>query len=206
MALGEVLIIALLALSWGGSNRLRGWGSNEQSPKWQQFLTAQVFNRYTTAAWHGITAAWYMHHLTGLHTWPIYGFGAVVALLWYFAVVFGWGEYQDGQVPTNDEIGWIDWWVIRATSILPARFARAHWIDGISMGLRGLFYVPMHLACGLIAASWWFALPAAFFWQAGVVYVYVWKNTRGDFVLVAEWVDDTIRGLLFFAAAWFAFS
>ena len=192
--------ILLLALSWGLSNRGRGWGPLVGAPKWQ-FTVANLLNRDTMAAWHGISVVLACLAFGVPLWWQGTALAACTAIFWRLAVTRGWGEYQDGRDNTNDEIKWIDDLAMNIAARLPVRFLRPHWIDGISMALRGVYYVPIYIAAGLIMDSWWFALPAAFFWQAGAVYATLWrKGPNQDPTLWAEWIDDTIRGLLFFTA------
>lgn len=199
------LIIIALSLSWGASNRGRGWGPMPGAPAWQVKLSG-LLSRDTMALWHALTAGWAAWHLGLPLWWQAAVFGAATGALWRFAVSPGWGSYQDGWRILYDEIGWIDWLLKKLAKVLPARIATdPKWMDGIGMGLRGVYYLPIYGVAGYLTQSWWFLLPAAFFWQAGVIYAVLWKRIPEDqriakVVFYAEWVDDTVRGLLFFTA------
>lgn len=197
-------VIILLALSWGLSNRGRGWGPiNPKPPKWQAWLS-EFCDRNTMAAWHGISIILAAIAFDVPLWWQPMALALSTAALWRFGTSPGWGEYQDGKITGNNEIAWIDRLV---KWLLPSRKFETDpaLIDGVSMAIRGIYYLPIFIAAGLIMESAWFALPAAFFWVPGAVYGYFWhrvpdRRKVAYVVLYAEWVDDTIRGLFFFIA------
>lgn len=199
-----------LVILWGLINRLRGWGGGwnlTNEPKWLVWMQIHLFSRPILSATQAfLTALWYHHQFDapfaacGLLFVALFGF-------WWLAVAPGWGEYFDGLVVPNHEIKWIDSAVAWGFSYLPPRWGQnAALVDNVSFGLRGAYYLPMFAAvaaihCYFFGWSWWLMLPAAFFWQDGVVYGLARKVLpSGDFVALAEKCGGVIRcGLVVFS-------
>ena len=184
-------IYLLLALSWGLSNRGRGWGPASLTPPAWLVRLSEFCGRDTMAAWHGMSATWWGWVL-GASPWPLAGLFLAAGPCWRLAVTKGWGEYQDGQRADNHEIAWIDWLVrTQIAPRLPVKYATdANVIDGIAMSFRGAYYLPMPLVAGLSLTSWWFAIPAAFFWLPGLVYflLHRYLGPQSDVTAWVEWV------------------
>ena len=182
--------IFLTAGIWSLANRGRGWGGGKT--KTGQWFAKYVINRETMAVVCAASLAGYLYALTG-HLGVAMGLFVVVFLFWWLGVLFGWGEYFDGSGGVNHEIAWIDRLMLWVFHHYPMTGDR---IDNISMGLRGTYYLPMFIMAGVVTHSWWFALPAAFFWQDGFIYGQAYRDTpKGqDFVRVAEFSGGGLRG------------
>lgn len=205
-ALEIVLPVLLYAINFGLTNRARGWG------RYKTFT-----NRDVLALWLAISTFGLLTYFQAdLALWAKIFVSVVTSGLWRLAVSPGWGEYFDFTDYPNFEIAWIDqsvaWLHIRMKRgfrgwlgrRLNTRLNHAAndpvFLDGVSFALRGVYYLPIYIFSGLALASWWFALPAALFWQDGVVYYQCKKRFGGDYVREAELIGGALRGLLFGAA------
>lgn len=220
--MGIVAAIILFSFVWGLSNRGRGYGPRAGAPAWQVWAANHLLHRDSMAGVHGLSVYLFTRYL-GEGLWPSLILAVVVAVTWRVAVSPGWGEYQDGKRINNNERPWIDAfmnklllpgmvklaeWMLWGPSARLARNAPAvysltenpRFVDGVSMGLRGGWYLPIYIVTGFYLGSWWMLLPAVFFWQSGMVYAVLWKVRGGDVVFHAEWIDDSLRGLLFSSA------
>ena len=185
-----ILGILFVTITWGLFNRGRGWG--DAKTKFGVWLSERC-NRWTMGAASSLTLVLFAYTL---HHWPnrtLLIMIPVTLLGWFFAVVHGIGEYQDGQKATNDEIEWID---AIARWKFKNKIVSAATVDNFSAGLRGIYRLPLYLALGVLLHTWWLILPALFFWTPGVCYQYIRPIVKGDYEFWVEWADFMIVGFL----------
>lgn len=183
-----------VAAVWALANRARGWGGGKT--RVGRWVAKHLLNRYTMAlvnagsmAWHADAAGYSLHEIAAIF--------ASIAPGWWFGVWRGWGDYFDGIIYANHEIEWIDNFMVWLSRYLPKRWATsAPFIDNVSMGLRGAFYLPMLLTLYCITGSPGHLIAIALFWQDGVVYGMWRRISRGrfDFVAVSELSGGALRG------------
>ena len=189
-----ILGILFVTSTWGLFNRGRGWGPLPGSNP-SKFIVwlSEACDRWSMAICSTVTLLLFAY---SLHYWPmmtlIYAV-PVTILGWWFAVVHGIGEYQDGQRSNNDEIEWID---AIARWKFKNRIVSAATVDNFSAGLRGTYRLPLYLALGVLLHTWWLILPALFFWTPGVCYQYIRPRIKGDPEFWVEWADFMIVGFL----------
>jgi hypothetical protein len=190
------------------------------------WIQSHVLKRETLAAFGAAPIALWLTYLGAPNStvWQVFG---IVTLGWWFGVVVGIGDYQDMRKIPNHEIKWIDktvhpflvwlshWMRFQPIPILARQYPTVHrWaysalvVDNISMGLRGVYMLPMFILTGFALEQWhgfaWaMLLPIAFFWQAGLVYHFC-RNIKVDHVFWCEWIDDAVRCVLLLAAIIFS--
>lgn len=184
-----IIGVLLVGLSWGLFNRARGWG--DATTKFGQWLSHQC-DRWSMALCSAITLTVFLYYLnvwdlaTLVITFP------VIVLGWFCAVVWGVGDYLDGHTYPNKEIKWIDSLV---NWLFKNKTPTARTVDNISIGLRGIYRLPLYILLGLLLQTYWMAIPVFFFWSPALVYKLV-RNMKPDPQFYAEWLDFFILGSL----------
>lgn len=207
-----LLLIVAGAMIGGLINRLRGWGTDGWAgtgkPVWLTWVQKILFNRAVLAISMGALICGFSL-LIGRPHLICYYLGLSTPIMWFFGIVWPWGDYLDGTVIPNINHGikWVDSFVEKILQpwLLTTRWAAlasdADFIDSFSFGLRDVYYIPLFTTLWVLA-GWWVFLPIGFFWQDAIVYHVARKYVKGDFAVVAEPVGGFIRvGLMLTAIA-----